>query len=153
VTGTDRRDLARRLAFVVGTINRRLRPPADGLSHVAVSALSTISRTGAVRPGDLARLEGIAAPGMTRLVADLEQRGLVVRTADEHDRRSTLLSLTDAGERELREARTTRSAWVADLLEEVPPADLDAVERAVTALEAALLAASPDVPSRSAQPV
>jgi DNA-binding MarR family transcriptional regulator len=150
MTGADRQDLARRLTFVVGTINRRLRPPADGLSHVAVSALSSIARAGAVRPGDLARMEGIAAPGMTRLVADLEQRGLVERAADTHDRRSTLLSLTAAGERELREARTSRSAWVAGLLDEVAPEDLAAVDRAVTALEAALLAARPALPARSA---
>lgn len=153
MTGADRGDLARRLTFVVGTINRRLRPPADGLSHVAVSALSSISRAGAVRPGDLARMEGIAAPGMTRLVADLEQRGLVERSADPHDGRSTLLSLTAAGERELQEARTSRSAWVAGLLEDVAPDDLAAVERAVTALEAALLAAAPDRAGRATQRV
>lgn len=153
MTGADRGDLARRLTFVVGTINRRLRPPADGLSHVAVSALSSISRTGAVRPGDLARMEGIAAPGMTRLVADLEQRGLLARSADPHDGRSTLLSLTAAGDRELQEARTSRSAWVAALLEDVAPDDLAAVERAVTALEAALLAAAPDRAARPAQRV
>jgi DNA-binding MarR family transcriptional regulator len=153
MSDADRRDLARRLTFVVGTINRRLRPPADGLSHVAVSALSSISRAVAVRPGDLARMEGIAAPGMTRLVADLEQRGLLERTADTHDRRSTLLSLTAAGERELQEARTSRSAWVARLLDEVSPDDLAAVERAVTALEAALLAATPERAARSEQPV
>lgn len=150
MSDADRRDLARRLTFVVGTINRRLRPPADGLSHVAVSALSSISRAVAVRPGDLARMEGIAAPGMTRLVAELEQRGLVARSADPHDGRSTLLSLTAAGERELQEARTSRSAWVAALLDEVGPADLAAVERAVTALEAALLAATPERPGSSA---
>ncbi len=142
--GADRGDLARRLTFVVGTINRRLRPPADGLSHVAVSALSSISRAGAVRPGDLARMEGIAAPGMTRLLADLEQRGLLERSADPHDGRSTLLSLSTAGERELQEARTSRSAWVAGLLDHVAAEDLEAVERAVTALEAALLAATPE---------
>jgi len=152
MTGPDR-DLAGRLTLVVGTISRRLRPPADGLSHVAASALSSISMAGSVRPGDLARIEGIAAPGMTRLVADLEQRGLVVRSADPHDRRSTLLSLSAAGERELQEARASRSAWVARLLDEVGPDDLPAVERAVTALEAALLAARPERQARSTQPV
>ena len=79
---------------------------------MALSALASISRVGAVRPGDLARIEGIAAPGMTRLVADLEQRGLVERSADANDRRSTLIRLTDAGEQELLAARASRSAWV-----------------------------------------
>lgn len=144
--------LAQRLAFVVGTINRRLRPPADGLSHVAVSALSSISRAGLVRPGDLARMEGIAAPGMTRLVAELEHRGLVERRGDPDDRRSTLLRLTEAGEQELLAARESRAAWVRDLLDGLPEADLESVESAVTALERALLAVTPDAPARAAQP-
>src|ERR1700712_2108120 len=134
------------LPFVVGTINRRLGPPADGLTFVALSALASISRVGAVRPGDLARIEGIAAPGMTRLVADLEQRGLVERSADANDRRSTLIHLTPAGEQELLTARASRSAWVAELLEGIGQADADALEQAVGALETLLAAARPDAP-------
>jgi DNA-binding MarR family transcriptional regulator len=153
MTEADRHDLAARLAFVVGTINRRLRPPADGLTFVALSALASISRAGAVRPGDLARIEGIAAPGMTRLVADLEQRGLVERRADANDRRSTLLRITDAGEQELLTARASRSAWVAELLEGIDPADVDALEQTVGALERLLAAARPDAPLRTPQPV
>jgi DNA-binding MarR family transcriptional regulator len=149
----ERPDLAQRLTFVVGTINRRLRPPADGLSHIAVSALSSISRAGSIRPGDLARVEGIAAPGMTRLVADLEHRGLVERSADAHDRRSTLIRLTAAGEQELLAARESRSAWVAGLLAGLPAADLDAVEQAVAALESALFDQAPGAPARSVQAV
>ncbi|MGN6741992.1 MAG: MarR family winged helix-turn-helix transcriptional regulator [Amnibacterium sp.] len=143
-------DLAQRLAFVVGMINRRLRPPGDALTHVAVSALSSISRAGTVRPGDLARIEGIAAPGMTRLVADLEQRGLVERRPDADDRRSTLIRLTAAGEHELTAARESRAAWVAGLLADLPADDLAAVDRAVGALERALLAATPAPPARTA---
>lgn len=149
MTGVDRHELAQRLTFVVGTINRRLRPPADELTFVAVSALSSISRAGAVRPGDLARIEGIAAPGMTRLVADLEQRGLVERSADLQDRRSTLLRLTDAGERELQRARASRSAWVAGLLEHLDPAEAAALERGMAALERELAAARADAPFRA----
>jgi DNA-binding MarR family transcriptional regulator len=152
MTGADRQDLAQRLTFVLGTINRRLRPPADGLTHVAVSALSSISRAGAVRPGDLARIEGIAAPGMTRLVADLEQHGLVERSADANDRRSTLLRLTVAGEHELLAARRSRSAWVAALIQGIDEADADALEQAVGALERLLAAAQPDAPVRTPQP-
>jgi DNA-binding MarR family transcriptional regulator len=136
-------DLAERLAFVAGSLNRRLRPPADALTHIALSALASIDRLGGVRPGELARIEGIAAPGMTRLLGEMEARGLVARTADPGDGRSHLVRLTAAGVAEVAAARTARAAGVAAILAEVRPDDLVSVERAVTALEAALLRTTP----------
>ena len=141
-------DLAERLAFVAGSLNRRLRPPADALTHVAVSALASIDRLGKVRPGDLARIEGIAAPGTTRLVAELDSRGLVAREADPDDGRSQLIRLTPAGSAAVAQARRDRAAGVAAILAEVDPDDLATLERAVAVLEAALLAATP-APART----
>ena len=141
-------DLAERLGFVAGSLNRRLRPPADALTHIAVSALATIDRLGEVRPGELARIEGIAAPGMTRLLGEMEARGLVARTADPGDGRSHLVRLTPAGVAAVAAARTARAAGVAAILAEVDPEDLAAVERAVRALETALLRTTP-APART----
>jgi DNA-binding MarR family transcriptional regulator len=146
--GPDRPELAERLAFVAGSINRRLRPPADALTHVALSALASVERLGEVRPGDLARIEGIAAPGMTRLVSELEGRGLLARSADPDDGRSQLIRLTEDGIAAVAEARHERAAGMAAILQEVPPAELATLERAVTVLEAALLAAAP-APART----
>jgi DNA-binding MarR family transcriptional regulator len=134
----DRGAVAERLAWVVGTINRRLRPPADALTHVAVSALGSIGRAGSIRPGDLARVEGIAAPGMTRLVADLEQRGLVERRDDPVDGRSTLVRLTPAGEQGLLDARRARAESVGDLIADCSADDLVLLESALAVLEASL---------------
>jgi DNA-binding MarR family transcriptional regulator len=136
-------ELAERLAFVVGSLNRRLRPPADALTHVAVSALASIDRLGDVRPGDLARTEGIAAPGMTRLLGELEGRGLVARSPDPDDGRSHRVRLTPEGVVAVAEARRTRAAGVAAILQEVAPDDLAAVEHAVRVLEQALLRTTP----------
>jgi len=145
---TERPELAERLAFVAGSLNRRLRPPADALTHVALSALASIERSGEIRPGDLARIEGIAAPGMTRLVADLEGRGLVSRTADPDDGRSQLIRLTSDGLAAVAEGRHARATGVAAILQEVPAEELPTLERAVGLLEAALLSAAP-APSRT----
>jgi DNA-binding MarR family transcriptional regulator len=142
VAGVDA-DLAERLAFVAGSLNRRLRPPADALTHVALSALASIERFGEVRPGDLARIEGIAAPGMTRLVGDLEGRGLVARAADPDDGRSQLIRLTDAGVAAVAQARRDRAAGVAEILRGASEQDLATLGRAVEVLEAALLASTP----------
>lgn len=140
--------LAERLAFVAGSLNRRLRPPAEALTHVALSALASIERSGEIRPGDLARVEGIAAPGMTRLVADLEGRGLVARAADPDDGRSQLIRLTPDGVAAVAEGRQARATGVASILQEVPAEELATLERAVGVLEAALLAAAP-APART----
>ncbi|WP_375387676.1 MarR family winged helix-turn-helix transcriptional regulator [uncultured Amnibacterium sp.] len=141
-------DLAERLAFVAGSLNRRLRPPADALTHVSVSALASIERLGQVRPGDLARIEGIAAPGTTRLIGDLEGRGLVARAADPDDGRSQLIRLTEAGVAAVAAARRDRAAGVTALLAEVGPEDRAILQRAVGVLEAVLLAATPS-PART----
>ncbi|MGC8499080.1 MAG: MarR family winged helix-turn-helix transcriptional regulator [Acidimicrobiales bacterium] len=47
-----------------------------------------------VRVTDLAHLLGVDLPGVTRKVQQLERAGLVVRAADERDRRVVLISLT-----------------------------------------------------------
>lgn len=132
-------DVAERLAFVAGSLNRRLRPPADALTHIAISALASVLRAGAVRPGDLARIEGVAAPGMTRLLADLEQRGLVTREPDPGDGRSQLIRLSGTGEAAVIAARQARATGMAALLERVPDEDLEVVARALDVLERALL--------------
>lgn len=141
-------ELAERLAFVAGSLNRRLRPPADALTHIAVSALASIERLGEVRPGDLARIEGIAAPGMTRLIGDLQGRGLVARSADPDDGRSQLIRLTAAGVDAVAEARTGRALGVAAILEDLSPEDHATLERSVTILERALLSTTPS-PARA----
>lgn len=138
-----RPELAERLAFVVGSLNRRLRPSAEALTHIAVSALATIDRMGGIRPGELARAEGIAAPGMARLLGELEARGLVSRTDDPDDGRSHLVRLTDEGRAAVSEARSARAAGVAAILDEVAPGDLDTLQHAVAVLEQALLRTTP----------
>lgn len=139
----DLAEVAERLAWVVGKVNRRLRPPADALGHVAVSALGSIDRAGSVRPGDLARIEGIAAPGMTRLVGELEQRGLVERRDDPADGRSTLVRLTPAGSAALAHARRARAESVEVLIADCSEEELASIAASLTALEHALLRHGP----------
>lgn len=134
--GTDRAAIAGRLAVAVGRINRRIRPAADGLSHGLLSALSTVVRIGPLRPGDLARIEVVAAPTITRVVADLENRGLIARAADPADGRSFLLTATPAGAEAVLRARSERAERVAALLAGRTDAELDLIAAALDALEA-----------------
>ncbi|MCL2514753.1 MAG: MarR family winged helix-turn-helix transcriptional regulator [Microbacteriaceae bacterium] len=134
-------DLATRLAVAIGRINRRIRPTRDGLSHGLVSALGTVVRVGEIRPGDLARVEAVAAPTMTRLVADLEAKGLITRRPDPSDGRSFFVVPTPAGVDVLRRARFERAERLAALLETLPREQQDAVRAAIEGLERASQAA------------
>ncbi|GAA4167364.1 MarR family winged helix-turn-helix transcriptional regulator [Gryllotalpicola koreensis] len=133
----EENDFATRLAVAIGRINRRIRPTRDGISHGLISALGSVVRVGEIRPGDLARLEAVAAPTMTRLVAVLEERGLVTRRPDPTDGRSFFVVATDAGVDAIRRARFERAERVAALLSTLPPEQLAAVTAAIDGLETA----------------
>lgn len=139
----DSTEVAGRLAVAVGRINRRIRPAGDGLSQGLLSALSTIVRKGPLRPGDLARIEIVAAPSATRAIAELETRGLVARQADPADGRSFFIEATDAGVEAVQRARSQRAVLVAELLAGVSADELAKLAAALDALEAA--AAAPAV--------
>jgi DNA-binding MarR family transcriptional regulator len=77
-------------------------------------ALSILQNTGPTRVGELARLSRTTQPGMTRLVGQLEEMGLVRRDDDPDDSRVTLVSATDAG-------LTALDAWRVQLRDALEP--------------------------------
>jgi DNA-binding MarR family transcriptional regulator len=92
-------DVATRLRLAIGRIGRRLRiEGGGGPTPSQTSALYTLSKEGPLRIGDLASREGVTAPTTTRVVAALEQSGLVRRTADPDDGRSWVIELTTVGQ-------------------------------------------------------
>src|SRR3954451_18979167 len=84
----------------------------SALSEAGLDALGRsdgyVFRTLSDRPCTIselaARLE-ITKQGAAQIVDDMERRGLVARRPDPHDRRARLVSLTEEGDRALREAR------------------------------------------------
>src|SRR3954453_1916555 len=88
-------DAAARLRVAITRLNRQLRQQSIGnLTLSQWSALVTIETHEPLRIGDLADREGVSPPTATRLVASLEDQGLVSRTVDASDRRSAYVSLT-----------------------------------------------------------
>ena len=79
----------------------------------------------------LAESEGISAPALSGHIDRLESAGLIVRLRSDVDRRRVGLELTPEGERLLRSIRERRTAWLAERLEALSPADLRAVEEAI----------------------
>ena len=96
--------VANRLRPVLFKLNRALRRELHslGVTGGQVSLLVQISKQRGIGVGELATLEGMSAPGMSKYVARLEGEGLVVRGLVGGDRRRIGLGLTEAGERVLR---------------------------------------------------
>jgi DNA-binding MarR family transcriptional regulator len=129
-------DLAPRLRLALTRAARRLRQEAgSSLSPSQGAALATIDRHGPLTPSELAARERIQRPTATRVLARLEESGLVARAADPADRRSSLVSLSPAGAALLDEARTRKDAFLSQRLEALGPDDRATLERAAELLE------------------
>jgi DNA-binding MarR family transcriptional regulator len=135
VNDEDRRDTAARLAMVTGRLNRRLRSAGGGISHGLLSALSTLAKQGPLRLSELSQLELVSAPSTTRLVAELESKGLVSRQTDPDDGRAYLISVTPAGEEALSSTRSRRAQTLTDLMTKLSDAQRASITEAMPALE------------------
>ena len=132
-------DLAGRLRLVIARTARRLRQEAGtDLSPSLTAALATIDRHGPMTPSEVAVRERIQRPTVTRLLARLEEAGLVQRTPDPADRRSSLLASTPAGHELMEELRTRKTAYLARRLEQLDPEERATLERAAAILEKVL---------------
>jgi DNA-binding MarR family transcriptional regulator len=72
---------------------------------------------------------------MTRVIAVLEQHGLVTRSAHATDKRQVLLTATDAGRELVYQSRRVRTAWLAERLQELTPAERASLRAAAPILE------------------
>ena len=106
-------EVAGRLRIAINRLQRRLRQESlGGLSPAQASALGTVHRHGSPTLGELAALEQVQPPTMTRIVANLADAGMVTREADDHDRRSARVRLTPAGAQALERMRTLKNAFL-----------------------------------------
>jgi DNA-binding MarR family transcriptional regulator len=133
IAGTD---LATRLRLSIARTARRLRQEGGGdLSPSLSSALASIARHGPLTPSELATRERIQRPTATKLLDRLEAPGLVARTADPVDRRSSIVTVTAEGSALLAEQRTRKDAYLARRLRTLPAEDRATLRRATDILE------------------
>ena len=125
--------LATSLRISVSRLARRLRVERSAaglgepdLSETQLAALATLERHGAMTPGELAEHEKVQPPSMTRVIAVLEERNLVLRSPHLTDRRQVVLTVTEEGRALVQRVRRRKDAWLARRL-----AELTAEERAV----------------------
>src|SRR4051812_8908618 len=132
-------DLAHRLRPVIARLARRMRQQGGGdLSPTQGAALNTIACHGPLTPSELAARERIQRPTATRVLARLEEAGLIARAADPADRRSSLVAVTAAGEALLAATRVRKDLYLAERLDRLSPEELAVLERAAGILERVL---------------
>ncbi len=128
--------IAARLQLIVGRLMRTIRQhAAAGLSPSQVSALVTVDECGPLRISTLATRESLSAPAATRVVATLEEAGLVTRCADPDDKRASLISLTRSGGETLTALRSQRTTGLGAQLDALSDAERRLLERALPVLE------------------
>jgi DNA-binding MarR family transcriptional regulator len=133
-------DLAPRLRLALVRLARRLRSEqADaGLTPSMASALASIERAGPISLGELAAVEQLAPPSLTRIVGRLEDAGLVERVIDAADRRIARVEITDVGRRLLHKIRSRKTAFLARRLSKLTDDERAVLADALPLLEALL---------------
>jgi len=136
-TTLDTAAVAHDLRLAVMRLSRRLRSQrADtSLTLTKLAALSTLRAKGPLTPGELAAHERVQPPSMTRVLATLEEAGLVARTKHATDGRQVIVAVTDKAVALLDDEIRTREAWLAQRMNELSPEDRDQLRRASTIIE------------------
>ncbi|MBG6225888.1 DNA-binding MarR family transcriptional regulator [Arthrobacter sp. CAN_A2] len=112
-----------------------------GPAHTGV--LFFIAEGGPLRASALAARLGIGASALSRQLADLEQYGFVVRTADPLDGRACLLSLSPQGRACLAETYERRAETLRGILSDWTESEAEAASLSVQHLTIALRSTGP----------
>jgi DNA-binding MarR family transcriptional regulator len=128
---------ARALRRGVTELYRRLRAEriSHGLSPSKLSVLGRLALGGPSTVTALAAKERIQPQSLTRILADLEESGLIKRRQDEADRRQSLTEITLLGEDLLKEDARRQAIWLATAI----GSTLSPVERELLRLAAQLM--------------
>lgn len=125
-----------RLRLALLRLGRRLRQRGDpGVTPSQLSALATVRRRGPLRLGALAHAERIGRSTLTRIVAALDDAGLLRREPDPADARCALVSITEAGEQLLERYRQRADAYLAQQFAALSPSERDVLTTALPVLE------------------
>ncbi len=106
------------------------------LTRTQASVLATAARRGPVRITELAEIEGVNPTMLSRIVAKLEEAGLLQRRADPDDRRAALVKATAEGRALHHRLREERTRLLAEHLTELSDGHAAALLAALPAIEA-----------------
>jgi len=136
MTTHDPDQVARELRHSLGRLVRTLRHhDDDDLSPTTAAILFSVGRAGPLTAGNIARRERLAKPSVTAAVEKLTAAGLVERRPDAADGRVAWIAITALGRKRIDARRARRTAWLAERLRTLDPADLDALARAADIID------------------
>ncbi len=131
--------LASSLRVSVAMLTRRLRSERDPENELLpvgqLSVLGALFRNGECSVGELAALERVQPPSMTRTVNCLVDGGYVDRRAHDTDRRQVVVALSEQGKETLAADRKRRDAWLARRLRELTPDQRHVLREAAPIIE------------------
>jgi DNA-binding MarR family transcriptional regulator len=145
--------LWRALMRIILSLPRRLE--ADLVRNVGITSNEYITlmclseaRNRELRMADLASAAALSASRMTRLVDDLQARGLVLKRASSEDGRGYVAKLTPAGMAKLKAAWPTHLAGVRErVFDHIDPSTVEQAAQALAAV-AATLEERPSTPTQ-----
>ncbi len=138
-------DLAMRLRIAFALIARaQRRDVPEQLTPVQISALCKVELHGPIRLGDLAAHEQVAGPTMVRVVTSLENSGFVARETDPTSARSSRVTITASGRKQISVVRRDRTHVMARRLAALSDEQREAITAALPAIEALVESVEPD---------
>ncbi len=112
---------------------------AAGVSPARLSALSVLVFAGPKTVSELAGMERVKVPTMSRLVAAMEGEGLVRREPHGNDARAVVLHATAKGRRTLERARELRLSLLESLLAKASAREIETVRAAAEIVDRVML--------------
>src|SRR3954468_7080652 len=130
-------ELAKSLRDAIQRLNRRVRQarPIGDLTTSQLSVLTSLQLAGALTPRELADVERVQPPTMTKIVGKLEERGLVARTPHPTDGRQVILAATEEGRAVYAQFERARNEWLARQLARLSPDERDVLVRAAEIMQ------------------
>jgi DNA-binding MarR family transcriptional regulator len=129
-------ELAGMLGDATTRLGRRLRQarPVGELTQNQISVLTSLELAGALTPRELADAERVQPPTMTKVLAKLEERGLIQRAPHPTDGRQVILSATSAGREVIVEQRRVKDEWLTRKLAGLAAEEREILRRAAEIL-------------------
>jgi DNA-binding MarR family transcriptional regulator len=130
-------DLAGQLRLSVVRLNRRLRSQRtdETVSLTQISAMATLNRCGPMTPSELAASERVRPPSMTRVIAALEEEGMVSRRDHPTDGRQSIIELSPAGAELLAAEASAKERWLDKRLAELTETERVTLARATEIID------------------
>jgi DNA-binding MarR family transcriptional regulator len=130
-------DLAGQLRLSVVRLNRRLRSQRtdETVSLTQISAMATLYRCGPMTPSELAASERVRPPSMTRVIAALEEDGMVSRRDHPTDGRQSIIELSPAGAELLAAEASAKERWLDKRLAELTETERVTLARATEIID------------------